>query len=78
MTSRASQFSALFDPRGVVVAGASTHPGKFGFVVLHNLIACGYEGSIFATNRDGAEVLGRPTLRSIDEVPEGAADFIFV
>ena len=78
MTSRASQFSALFDPRGVVVAGASTHPGKFGFVVLHNLIACGYEGSIFATNRDGAEVLGRPTLRSIDEVPEGAADLMFV
>ena len=21
-----------FEPRGVVVAGASTHPGKFGFV----------------------------------------------
>ena len=27
----------LFNPKGVVVAGASTHPGKFGFVTLHNL-----------------------------------------
>ena len=31
----------LFNPKGVVVAGASTHPGKFGFVTLHNLLAAG-------------------------------------
>ena len=30
--------------RGVIVAGASSHPGKFGFVVLHNLLAHGYAG----------------------------------
>ena len=30
MTDHAG-FRALFDPRGVVVAGASSHPGKFGF-----------------------------------------------
>ena len=29
----AEQFRALFEPRGVLVAGASSHPGKFGFVV---------------------------------------------
>lgn len=77
-TDRSEQFRALFDPRGVIVAGASTHPGKFGFVVLHNMIASGYRGNIFATNRDGSEVLGRPTLRSIEEVPAGAADLLFV
>lgn len=71
-------YRALFEPRGVVVAGASTHPGKFGFVALHNILAGGYEGDIFATNRDGAEVLGRPTLTSLDEVPDGAADLVFV
>ena len=54
----AEQFQALFDPRGVVVAGASTHPGKFGFVALHNILAAGYAGEVFATNREGAEVLG--------------------
>ena len=25
--------------RGVLVAGVSTHPGKFGFVSLHNILA---------------------------------------
>ncbi len=78
MTNRNEQFKALFDPAGVIVAGASTHPGKFGFVVLHNMITCGYAGRIFATNRDGSEVLGRPTLTSIAEVPDGAADLLFV
>ena len=71
-------FRALFDPRGVIVAGASTHPGKFGFVALHNILANGYGGEVFATNREGVEVLGRPTLGSIDEVPDGAADLVFV
>jgi acetyltransferase len=72
------QFRALFEPRGVVVAGASTHPGKFGFVTLHNLLASGYGGRVFATNRDGSEILGIPTLRSMDELPEGAADLVVV
>ena len=32
-TPTPAQFKALFEPRGVLVAGASSHPGKFGFVV---------------------------------------------
>ncbi len=72
------QFRALFEPRGVVVAGASTHPGKFGFVALHNLLACGYEGKVFATNREAVDVLDRPTLPSLDDVPAGEADLVFV
>lgn len=73
-----AQFNALFEPRGIVVAGASTHPGKFGFVSLHNIIASGYSGKIFATNRDGSEVLGINTLRSLEDLPAGEADLIFV
>lgn len=78
MSPTPEQFAALFEPRGIVVAGASTHPGKFGFVSLHNIIASGYGGRIFATNLDGVEVLGVQTVRSIDEVPHGAADLVFV
>jgi len=73
-----SNFSALFEPKGIVIAGASTHPGKFGFVSLHNVIASGYQGKIFATNLEGAEVLGLKTLRSLQELPHGEADLIFV
>jgi acyl-CoA synthetase (NDP forming) len=69
---------ALFDPKGVVIAGASTHPGKFGFVSLHNLLAAGYRGDVFATNREGADVLGIRSVASIDELPDGKADLVFV
>ena len=74
----AAQFAALFEPRGVLVAGASTHPGKFGFVALHNVLAAGYQGRVFATNLQGEEVLGVRTFRSIDELPDGAADLVVV
>ena len=76
--SRTEQFQALFDPRGVVVAGASTHPGKFGFVALHNILANGYAGRVFATNREAAPVLGIDTVATLDEIPDGAADLVFV
>ena len=72
------QFRALFEPRGVVVAGASSHPGKFGFVSLHNLLASGYAGGVFGTNLQGEEVLGIKTLADISELPNNAIDLVFV
>jgi acetyltransferase len=72
------RFAPLFDPRGVLVAGASSHPGKFGFVALHNLLAGGYGGKVFATNREGGEVLGIPCATSVDDLPDGEIDLVFV
>ena len=69
---------ALFDPEGIIVAGASTHPGKFGFVALHNILSAGYRGRVFATNLEGTPVLGVDTVKSIDDVPDGEADLLFV
>lgn len=68
----------LFEPRGVVVAGASTHPGKFGFVALHNLLAADFDGPVFATNPDRPEILGVQTSASVAEVPSGQADLVMV
>ena len=81
MTTRVAPelFRALFEPRGVVVAGVSSHPAKFGFVALHNLLTQGYEGSVYGTNRDGGSVLGVPMVTSIDELPSDAVvDLAFV
>ncbi|MEN9505655.1 MAG: hypothetical protein RI958_1581, partial [Actinomycetota bacterium] len=72
------QFRALFEPRGVLVTGASTHPGKFGFVSLHNILANGYAGGVFGTNLQGENVLGVQTVADIDELPDGAIDLVFV
>jgi acyl-CoA synthetase (NDP forming) len=77
-TVQTDPFDALFDPRGVLVAGASSHPGKFGFVALHNILASGYRGKVFATNLEGGEILGVPVARSVDELPDGAIDLVFV
>ena len=70
-------FRALFDPRGVVVLGASTHPGKFGFVSLHNLLASGYRGNVAATNLSRETVLGVQTVESLAELPAGEFDLAF-
>ena len=72
------RFRALFEPKGVLITGASTHPGKFGFVSLHNLLASGYEGAVHATNLQGEEVLGIRTVTDIDQVPDGEVDLVFV
>ena len=72
------RFRALFEPKGILVAGASSHPGKFGFVSLHNILASGYGGKVFATNLEGSTVLGVECARTIEELPAGQIDLVFV
>ncbi len=66
----------LFEPRGVVVTGVSSHPGKFGFVALHNILSCGFSGPVFAVGREEGEVLGHPVLASIADLPDSVADLL--
>jgi len=68
----------LFEPQGIIVAGASAHPGKFGFVTLHNILSCGYAGRVLPVSLEGGEVLGRRVVTSVDDLPDGAADLVFV
>ena len=72
------RFRPLFYPRGIVVAGVSSHPGKFGFATLHNLRRFGYKGKLFPVKPDAADVLGAPTMSNVSEVPDGEADLVFV
>lgn len=77
-TVSAEGFRALFEPRGLLVAGVSSHPGKFGFVSLHNILASGYRGAVHGYAREDGEVLGVPIVSSIDALPDGALDLVFV
>lgn len=72
------RFRPLFHPRGIVVAGVASHPGKFGFVTFHNLLCFDYRGRILPVKPDAAEVLGHATHASVDELPSGEADLVFV
>lgn len=71
-------FRALFEPRGVLVAGVSTHPGKFGFVSLHNILASGYRGAVYGSSREAGEVLGVTVVADLDDLPDDAVDLVFV
>lgn len=68
----------LFNPRGVCIVGASTHPGKFGFVALHNLIVSGYSGRIIAIGRGASDYLGVETYADVGEMPSGVVDAAFI
>ena len=71
-------YEALFAPRGVVVVGASTHPGKFGFVSLHNILTNGYLGKTFATHLERARVLDVDCCDSVESLPDGCVDLAFI
>ncbi len=59
----------LFRPKSVAVVGASRNPGKVGYGLFANLVGAGFPGPVYAVNPAGGEVLGRPMLRSLDEIP---------
>ena len=71
-------FRALFEPRGVLVAGVSTHPGKFGFVSLHNILASGYRGAVYGSSREAGEVLGVPVVADLADLPDDAIDLSLI
>ncbi len=72
------RLSPLFEPGGVIIAGASPHPGRFGTVALHNLLRSGYAGRVYATSREGGAVLGIDTVTSVEAIPDGGADLVVV
>ena len=73
-----SNLHTLFNPKGIAVIGASTHPGKFGFVALHNILAAGFQGNVFATNPKTPEILGVQTLKSVDRIPNDSIDVAMI
>ncbi len=60
--------STLFEPRSVVVVGASESAGKVGALVLDNLLTGGYRGELFAANPKYASVRGLPCVASVENL----------
>lgn len=72
------ELESLFNPKGVVVIGASAHPGKFGFVALHNILSAEFRGPVYATNPQKPKILGIQTHEKILDIPVGKADFAMI
>lgn len=65
-----NDLEALFNPRSVVVVGASPSQGKVGRVLLENILNSGFPGKVYAVNPKHQEVLGVPCYPSLKEIPE--------
>jgi len=59
----------LFEPGSVAIVGASEKSGKVGAVLLSNMLAAGYRGSLFAVNPKYASVRGVPCYASVGRLP---------
>ncbi len=63
-------FDKIFNARSIALIGASTTPGKMGYIILETLLEGGYTGNVYPINPKGGELFGLPIYRSISEVPE--------
>jgi acyl-CoA synthetase (NDP forming)/RimJ/RimL family protein N-acetyltransferase len=61
----------LFRPASVAVVGVSRQRGSVGREILHNIVAGGFPGQVYAVNPSAAEIEGIACLDSALDLPEG-------
>jgi len=61
---------ALFNPRSIVVAGASPREGSVGFRLVSNILDGGYTGTLWLVNARYRKMFDRSSHRSIRTLPE--------
>jgi acyl-CoA synthetase (NDP forming)/GNAT superfamily N-acetyltransferase len=65
-----SSLGPFFEPRSVVVLGASPRPGSIGETVCRNIVEGGFAGAVHPVNRSGESVAGLQAHRSVEEIPD--------
>lgn len=71
MSEILERFEPLFSPRSIAFVGASKDPGKWGFIILFNMLNGRFKGNIYPINPREEEILGLKVYRNIEELPEG-------
>ncbi|HEV7148467.1 MAG TPA: GNAT family N-acetyltransferase [Pedococcus sp.] len=64
-----SMHAVLF-PDSIAVVGASRRTGSIGHHILANIQAGGFNGSVYAVNREAMEVLGLQSYARVGEIPD--------
>ncbi len=67
---RREDLDKIFYARSIAIIGASTTPGKMGYIILETLLKGGYTGRVYPINPKGGEIFGLTIYRSITDVPE--------
>jgi acyl-CoA synthetase (NDP forming) len=70
MTDIMDKFQPLLDPKSIAFVGASNSPGKWGNIVLRNLIMGGYGRNIYPVNPREKKILGVQAYSKISDLPE--------
>ncbi len=60
----------MFKPDSVAIVGASNSEGKIGYIVVDNMVKCGFKGTIFPINPKDDEVQGLKAYKNILDLPE--------
>ncbi len=67
----------LFNPRKLVVVGASRNPRKVGSLILQNILESGYEGELTAVNPHEDTIMGVPAVKDVSVI-EGPIDVAII
>ena len=69
-TGARRDLTALFQPDGVAILGASDDPVKWGNWLARGALRGERRRPVYLVNRRGGEVMGRRAYRGLDELPE--------
>src|SRR5207244_3759259 len=61
----------LFRPERLAVIGASAKPEKMGFQIFRNIVDAGFGGELIPVNPKGETILGRLSVKTVEEIPSG-------
>lgn len=64
------QLASCYYPKSIAFVGASTTPGKWGYLMTTSTISAGYDGKIFMINPKGGNIYGHPVFQSIADIKE--------
>ena len=67
---RRGNLEKFFEPKSVVVVGASPTPGKAGNDVVRNIQDNDFPGELYLVNPKGGEILGIKVHRSLEALPD--------
>jgi len=65
-----NKLEPFFNPKSVLIVGASRQALSFSYTVLKNLLEIFYQGKLYILNPNANEILGVKSYHSFDELPE--------
>jgi acetyl coenzyme A synthetase (ADP forming)-like protein len=69
-TAAAASMRAIFAPRSIAVIGASRRHGQIGNEIVRNLVATGYQGSLFVVNPNATDVESVPAFPNMAAIKD--------